>query len=221
MEIFSPAKWFINRDLFQPSKSPGGAVVIEPLALAFPKAMPELETSRLILKEINFDDADALFTIYSHEPTMRSYGLKMHVKKEETSRTIEHLRREFENERGIRFGMFLKPSGILVGDCGIWHFDRRRARGELGAKMAAQYQGQGLMSEALCCVALYAFVELKLHALEGNIATDNIASIRTVEKLGFIREGLRREFSYCVYDRRFKDSYVFSLLKPDFMRSVS
>lgn len=183
--------------------------------------MPNLETSRLILKELTNDHAALLFGIYAHEPTMRRYGLAVHTHVEQTKQTIELLRSEFAAERGLRFGMFLKRDHTLVGDCGIWQLDKRRLRGELGGKIAPQFAGNGLMTEALHCIATYAFTELKLHALEGNITTDNLASIRMVEKLGFSREGMRREFTYCLYEQRYKDSYLFSLLKKDFLRSGS
>jgi RimJ/RimL family protein N-acetyltransferase len=49
------------------------------------------------------------------------------------------------------------------------------------------------MHEALCAVVDYAFGPLGLRRLEADIDPRNDASIRAVERLGFVREGLLRE----------------------------
>ncbi len=148
---------------------------------------------------------------------MRSYGLKAHVNKEETAHAISFLRKEFVAQNGLRFGIFESTSNLLIGDAGIWHLDARRMRGEMGGKILPDFGSQGFMSEALTVMMHYFFFDMNLNALEGNLRVDNVASKRLLEKLGFKQEGLRSEFTYCIYDQHFKDCYLFCLLKRHFV----
>ena len=183
--------------------------------LIFPTVMPTLETKRLLLREIDHHDLEAYFALCSEEATMRPYGIRAHKNLAETTNTINYLHDEFAKKRALRMGIFLKPSGLLIGDGGFWQFDYRRRRGEGGAKIAIAHSRQGYMFEALTALINFAFANLTIYAVEGNVAVDNIASQKLMAKLGFIKEGQRREFIYCAYEDRFKDSYLFSLLKND------
>lgn len=64
----------------------------------------------------------------------------------------------------------------------------------LGYSVDATVNGQGIASEALTATRHFAFAQLKLHRLEANIMPRNQASIRVVEKLGFVCEGLSPKY---------------------------
>src|SRR5687767_14484064 len=59
----------------------------------------------------------------------------------------------------------------------------------LGYHIGAPFAREGYMREGLGLVLDYAFRQLRLHRLEGNIQPGNIASIALVKSLGFRREG--------------------------------
>lgn len=60
----------------------------------------------------------------------------------------------------------------------------------LGYKIDEQAGGKGYMTEAVRTVVGYAFDTLRLHRIEANIMPRNVRSLRVVEKLGFVNEGL-------------------------------
>ncbi len=60
----------------------------------------------------------------------------------------------------------------------------------LGYALDQRHNGQGYMQEALAALVTHAFEQLHLHRIEANIMPRNQASIRVVEKLGFVCEGL-------------------------------
>ena len=180
--------------------------------------VPELETRRLVLREIRESDAEAYFELCSHEPTMRAYGIPPHQKPADTLATIEKLASWLRDGSAIRWGLFERQNQHLIGDAGYWRFDRLRARGEIGAKIHPSFAGQGLMREALEAVLDHSFSALHLHSVEAGIAPTNSASIRLFEKLGFQQEGYRRSFSYNAFEERFCDSLLFSLLDSDWER---
>ena len=64
----------------------------------------------------------------------------------------------------------------------------------LGYKLDAAYTGKGYMTEAVRLVVEYAFTQLGLHRIEANVMPRNTASLRVVEKNGFVPEGLARKY---------------------------
>ena len=70
-------------------------------------------------------------------------------------------------------------------------------------RLSPAYQGNRFMTEALARVAIFCFEETELQRLWADVHTQNIASYKTLEKVGFKREGLIREGKmvniYCDY----------------------
>lgn len=64
----------------------------------------------------------------------------------------------------------------------------------LGYYGSVDYSGQGLMTEGVAMALNYAFNTLKLHRIEANIQPENRASINLVKRLGFINEGVSRQY---------------------------
>ena len=79
---------------------------------------------------------------------------------------------------------------------------RSNKRAEIGYEMLPQFQGKGLTKEVVAEVVNFCFTKLNLHSLEAVVVPENIPSIKLLERLGFVREGLfkEKEFSkgkYC------------------------
>ena len=66
-------------------------------------------------------------------------------------------------------------------------------RAEIGYILGREHWGQGYAGEAQRRVIDFAFDEVGLHRLEADTHPDNAASARSLERLGFKREGLLRE----------------------------
>jgi ribosomal-protein-alanine N-acetyltransferase len=66
--------------------------------------------------------------------------------------------------------------------------------GTLGYWMGAPHAGQGYMSAALQAVLPFCYDELRLHRVEAACIPRNTPSIRLLEKSGFAREGLAKEY---------------------------
>jgi ribosomal-protein-alanine N-acetyltransferase len=54
---------------------------------------------------------------------------------------------------------------------------------------------------------------MPVHRIEALVIPDNGGSIRVLEKLGFDREGVRREFGF--WKGRYQDVYLYALLNHD------
>ena len=58
-------------------------------------------------------------------------------------------------------------------------------KAEIGFELSPAYQGKGIMKEAIPPVIDFAFNELELKTIEGEVAKENQRSIRIMEKNGF------------------------------------
>jgi ribosomal-protein-alanine N-acetyltransferase len=68
------------------------------------------------------------------------------------------------------------------------------------------------MTEALERAISFAFEDMRLHRIEANIMPKNARSIRVVEKLGFVNEGLSRK--YLKIAGSWEDHIHYVLLNP-------
>jgi ribosomal-protein-alanine N-acetyltransferase len=84
----------------------------------------------------------------------------------------------------------------------------------LGYQIAASHEGQGLMAEALRATNAYVFRALRLHRIMANYRPENVRSGRLLERLGFVREGLAKD--YLFIDGAWRDHVLTSLANPQF-----
>ncbi|MCC7209608.1 MAG: GNAT family N-acetyltransferase [Anaerolineae bacterium] len=75
------------------------------------------------------------------------------------------------------------------------------------------YRGKGYGSDALALAVGYAFRELNLHRVGLSVISYNARAIRTYEKVGFVREGMRREAIH--RDGRRYDEVLMGILRTE------
>ena len=124
---------------------------------------------------------------------------------------------EFHGGRAARF--VLQPtgpeSGPVIGTCNYTNITRGPfCACFLGYQIGRSHEGQGLMAEALRASNEYVFRELRLHRIMANYRPENERSGRLLERLGFQREGLARD--YLFIDGAWRDHVLTALVNPDF-----
>ena len=84
----------------------------------------------------------------------------------------------------------------------------------LGYQLSRSHEGRGLMAEALRATNSFVFDTLRLHRIMANYRPENVRSGRLLERLGFAREGLARD--YLFIDGAWRDHVLTALSNPDF-----
>jgi RimJ/RimL family protein N-acetyltransferase len=103
--------------------------------------------------------------------------------------------------------------GQLVGSTELRLFPMRK-KAEFGIVIGEKSKWDGgLGTEALRLVLGYAFGELELNRVELTTAEDNARALRVYEKIGFVREGLKRQDR--VLDGRFGNTVMMSVLRDE------
>lgn len=85
---------------------------------------------------------------------------------------------------------------------------------ELWFKLHPMYWGKGYITEAASALLNFGFNNLFLHRIEAGVATENIASIKVLEKIGMQREGLHRKI--LLIRGEWKVNFHYAILEDDF-----
>ena len=147
----------------------------------------ELETKRLRLKNIGYDDTEFIYKEFStDEVNAYLYDAEPFNSPDEAKELIDFYTEE-EPRCQHRWIIILKDSGEKIGTCGFHCLDRENNSAEIGYDLQPKHWRNGYMSEALEEAIKFAQNEMKLKSLVAHIFTDNIPSIKTAEKLGFYK----------------------------------
>lgn len=163
--------------------------------------MIRLETPRLILREMNPDDAPALHAVLGDAETMRWYPRPCSF--EEVEESIARQISRYPAGAGL-LGMVLKETGVLVGDCGlVWQEVDGIEEPEIGYHLLRACWNRGLATEAARAVMDSAFSTLACDHVISLIRPENLPSRRVAEKNGLTLDRIVfwRGFDHCVYRR--------------------
>lgn len=171
---------------------------------------------QLQLRMFTVDDADALFKLtMASKPYLREWlGWLDYTETVEDSRqNIEGRIKGLMETGGYPKSFAIVYQGELAGTIGFNDIDRGIKCGTVGYWLGQEFQGKGIMSQALETVIDYGFRDLKLDKIEIRVATENMKSRALPERFGFLEEGVLRNAEW-LYDR-YVDHVVYGLLRDE------
>jgi len=182
------------------------------------QTFPQLETNRLILRQMQAADAPSIFRILSDEEVTRHYDDAAFTDLTQASEQIKAWETGYTQRRCIRWGIALKEDGVIIGSCGFYGTHTWHLRGSIGYELARPFWRQGIMLEALTAILTLGFESMGLNRIDAVVLPENIASIRLLERLGFHNEGLLREYENWG-SKGFVDLCMLSLLKKTWSKT--
>ncbi len=174
---------------------------------------PVLETERLVLRNIVHTDVQEMFEIRSNATTMQYIPRPLAKTPDDALALINMIRGFTEANERINWGLTEKGSDKLIGVIGYVNVKQESHRAEVGYVIHHSYLRKGYMYEALQAVLQYGFDVMNLHSIEAIIRPENEASIKVVEKAGFVREAYFKDYMY--FNGQYLDELVYSLIKPE------
>jgi [ribosomal protein S5]-alanine N-acetyltransferase len=152
-----------------------------------------LNTPRAQLRPLVDSDAPALFRLYTHPVVLRYWSHGPWTEHAQAHEMMARDRQAMVSGDSLRLGLVLAGHQELVGTVSLFSLMPSNRRAEIGYALHPEQHGRGLMHEALTALVGWAFDELKLNRLEADIDPRNLASARSLERLGFQQEGLLPE----------------------------
>ena len=171
---------------------------------------PELSTPRLRLRETRPEDAQAVLDVLSRPEVTRFYNLSPLTRLEEAQEIVARRAQGFALRQRIRWAIARREDDRVIGSCGYVHWVTASARAEIGYELSPDFQGQGLMHEALTAILAFGFDEMRLHRIEALVMPDNTPSRHLLSKFGFQEEGCLRHHGF--WKGEFHDLLMLSLL---------
>ena len=178
---------------------------------------PALVTERLVLRELHVTDAAAVaagagdrrvaqYLIQVPSP----YPIAL------ARRWVIHRIEWWELGRGVTFAVTLPDApGMLIGTVSLRCYIRDR-RAELGYWLAQPAWGHGFATEAAGAAMDFGFRELGLARVYAQVLAGNHASLRVLDKLGMVNEGVKRQ--HINKARRLHDVVLYGLLRDEWLR---
>jgi RimJ/RimL family protein N-acetyltransferase len=178
------------------------------------KALPTLETDRLILRKMTLDDAEAIFAYASDPEVTRYVTWETHHSIEDSRAFLELALDKYESGGEPDWGIVYKGDHHFVGACGLVTWETVHARAEVGFVLSREYWGRGLMPEAVRALFSFGFDMMNLNRIEARCIAENVASARVMEKAGMTHEGTLRQREYIKGAHR--DMKLYAILKGEF-----
>lgn len=165
---------------------------------------PALTTPRLTLRPLAMADAPALHPWMADAEVMRFWSTLPH---KELSETEAWVRISVEAQAdGTAHDFAVLHDGKLVGRMAFWQ------GAEIGFFFDPATRGLGFASEALKAMIAYAFDTLGFDEITADVDPDNEASLRLLERNGFIRTGFAKD-TFEIGGKSF-DSVYLALKRP-------
>lgn len=180
-----------------------------------PEEEGEPSALRVELRAAAVDDA-ALLRRWRSEPSVRRFQPLHDVPTSQLRADLAAQRHaDLARGRGERFLWVIeadrRPAGWITLVVANWE----HGLGEIGYALSARYQGKGVMTQALALLLPELFLRSPLERIEARCAVGNLASQRVLDKLGFAREGLLRQYFQLHGER--VDHVLFALLRSDWL----
>lgn len=153
-----------------------------------------ITTERLILREFVPSDYDAIYA-YASDPSVTRYML---YGPRDPMDTHDYLERVIGYQSNVprtvwELAVARREDGAVIGACDITLL--RAGEGDLGYMLHHDAWGKGYASEIAKSLINEGFEALRLERILSTVATENLRSIRVLEKAGLRWEALYRRFA--------------------------
>jgi ribosomal-protein-alanine N-acetyltransferase len=149
-----------------------------------------IDTARLRLRPFRLRDVDDVL-VYAADPEWARY---LPVPQQYTPADAEKfIAGQVLRDREVHPAWAVEHAGAVIGGINL-RFPVDHYVAEMGYGIARNYWGRGLATEAARAVMAAAFAAYpSLHRIRAMVDARNLGSLRVMEKLGMVREGVLRQ----------------------------
>jgi ribosomal-protein-alanine N-acetyltransferase len=146
---------------------------------------PILQTERLVLRQLVPEDVNALTALRNNEI------VNLHLDRQKTTTTeeallfIDKIAKSISNSQSIYWVIALKENNFLIGTICYWNILAEKDVAEIGYELLPDYQGKGIMQQAMSLVIDFGFNTMQLKIIKAFTSLANIASVKSLERNNF------------------------------------
>ncbi|MBZ9686315.1 GNAT family N-acetyltransferase [Clostridium estertheticum] len=176
-------------------------------------SFPKIITERLVLRGITQRDSESIYKLLSNPEVVKYDTFELFTDIKQAKDLIECFSEEFRRKRAIFWGISLKNQSEIIGFCKC-EIEIPKIRADFGYDLRPEYWNMGIMTEALGAVMDFTFNKIHINRIEASVSNENNASIRVLEKSGFVKEGVLRKRNY--WGGNYHDMVIFSILRNEY-----
>ena len=151
------------------------------------------ETEHLRIRKFDLEDAPQLYRNHQESEARKWIPNECYGDLEEAKGAISFFAECVAQKRlPYVLAVELKENGVLIGDTGINEVDGKPEEVEVGYTICQEYQGRGYATELLAGMCDFVKSNFEFRTLYGRVMRGNDASIRVLQKNGFVF--IREEF---------------------------
>ena len=178
---------------------------------------PTLTGDRINLRPITTEDAAPMFASLSDKESMRLTGTQQSFTFEQVQQYCQKI--TVADDRAD-FAITLKGDPAYLGEAVLNGIDWFNRSANFRIALASESLfGQGYGTEATRLIVKYGFQTLKLHRVELEVYDFNPRAAHVYEKVGFVREGVRRDV--LLWGGVYHSTIVMSILAHEYMEAAA
>lgn len=173
--------------------------------------LPErIETDRLVLQRLRYEDAEEIFYVYASKPEATRYvSWPTHQSVQETRRFLDYAVKAWDGGADYSFSIRIKESNMLIGSFGVIN---DHGKVSFGYILGPNHWSQGFTTEACQAIMKKLKAMPEVYRIWTLVDVENTASRKVLEKCGFIQEALLYKwFRFINQDNKPKDCFIFRL----------
>ncbi|HIC8643118.1 GNAT family N-acetyltransferase [Elizabethkingia meningoseptica] len=141
-----------------------------------------LETDRLLLRELNVEDAIHFYELNLNPVVIQYTGNNAFNDVNDAKNFLENYNDYKENGYG-RWAVIEKSNNSFLGWCGL-KYNKNSEETDIGFRFFEHYWNKGFATESAKACIDYGFNTLHLKTIIGRAMKENIASVKVLEKIG-------------------------------------
>jgi ribosomal-protein-alanine N-acetyltransferase len=173
--------------------------------------LPEkVETERLLLQRLKYEDAEEIFYSYASKPEVTHFlSWKTHGSVEDTQSFLKYAIMNWNIGVDYSYTIRMKGSNKLVGGFGFINED---GKVQFGYAISPVHWGNGFATEA--CKSMMELIRQcsDVYRVATFVDSENIASMKVLEKSGLVKEAiLKKWFRFVNQNNQPKDCTLYAL----------
>lgn len=146
-----------------------------------------------MLRQLVSGDDNEIFALRSNDTVNKYLGRKPSKSIDEAKTFIQAITKNIESNASIYWVITLNGTDKLIGTICLFHFSDDNLKAEIGYELLPDFQGKGIMQEAISKVIDFGIRHIGLTSIEAYTHSENQSSTRLLEKFNFKKSGVGEE----------------------------
>lgn len=173
-------------------------------------SFPTIDLNEFLLREVDEKlDAEAYFEYMNKQEMLPHLSKNIApISVQEALSELEYWKSLFGRRRSIYWAISTKEDNKMIGTIGFNTISFTHKRGDISYDLSPAYWGKGIMLKSMKNILKFSDEVIGLARIQATTIRENIRSINLLERCGFSKEGILRQYEI-VQDKR-TDFYMFA-----------